>query len=446
MLDFTFKLHPTLWFLMLALFLGNFACTHTTQNSDEPKQKSAVTTTESGLQYSILRPGQGTPATSGHQVLIHEMMTYLHSDEALVSTYTNGQAAAFTLGANQVTKGMEEGVTGMQKGEIRELIIPPHLSQRTIYPDFLSPDSTLRIKVELVDIVGTQQAKALSVMYRSVDNGQSWSAFASGLPNDATISGFTTLNNQIFAITDYHGIFSLETNSDHWKACRTGLPPMVDINAIVATEEALVIGTFRQGFFRSIDGGQNWETPQTNLSGTAIRDLIETNGKLLAGTDFGIYASEDQGITWQHVYGDRQINSFTKMQDKVYAGIVDGVIMSTDRGSSWQYIFEPYTIHNISNNGEYLYAMPLGTGLMRSKDDGQSWEPAHQGLAPLNLYTFEVQHIGPTLFAAQHDGIFQSFDQGHSWTMLRNGLPMATPFSTMAATDQGLFAGIAMRK
>ncbi len=59
----------------------------------------------------------------------------------------------FTLGQKQVIAGVDEAVTGMKVGEIRKLIVPPSLSRRLEYPSYLSPDSTLLYKIELVEIV-----------------------------------------------------------------------------------------------------------------------------------------------------------------------------------------------------------------------------------------------------------------------------------------------------
>lgn len=58
----------------------------------------------------------------------------------------------FTLGTKQVIDGVDEAVTGMKAGEIRKVIIPPHLSKRQEYPSYLSPDSTLLYQIELVEI------------------------------------------------------------------------------------------------------------------------------------------------------------------------------------------------------------------------------------------------------------------------------------------------------
>jgi peptidylprolyl isomerase len=41
----------------------------------------------------------------------------------------------------------------MKVGEIRKLIIPPSLSKRSAYPNFLAKDSTLVYKIEQLEIM-----------------------------------------------------------------------------------------------------------------------------------------------------------------------------------------------------------------------------------------------------------------------------------------------------
>jgi FKBP-type peptidyl-prolyl cis-trans isomerase len=108
-------------------------------------------TTKSGLRYSILKEGTGEAAKKGQRVGIYESMGYL-SGKLIYSLQFPERPAKFTLGEKQTIDGVDEGVMGMKVGEIRKLLIPPSLSKRTVYPDNLSPDSTLVYKVELVEI------------------------------------------------------------------------------------------------------------------------------------------------------------------------------------------------------------------------------------------------------------------------------------------------------
>ncbi|MDH3651330.1 MAG: FKBP-type peptidyl-prolyl cis-trans isomerase [Saprospiraceae bacterium] len=71
----------------------------------------------------------------------------------LFSTDQIGHPIKFLIGGNQAIEGLDLGVCGMQQGEIRTLVVPPKLSQRTEFPENQSPDSTLYYEVELMEII-----------------------------------------------------------------------------------------------------------------------------------------------------------------------------------------------------------------------------------------------------------------------------------------------------
>jgi peptidylprolyl isomerase len=115
-------------------------------------QSAKEITTKSGLQYTVLKAGSGEAAKPGQQVAIYESMGYL-SGKQFYSIEKPAPPIEFTLGKKQVIDGVDEAVTGMKVGEIRKLIVPPALSKRNEYPGYLSKDSTLLYKVELVKIL-----------------------------------------------------------------------------------------------------------------------------------------------------------------------------------------------------------------------------------------------------------------------------------------------------
>lgn len=68
------------------------------------------------------------------------------------SSYKRGEPFGFTLGAGMVIKGWDQGVDGMCKGEIRNLVIPSHLGYGDNgYPPVIPEKATLHFKVELVE-------------------------------------------------------------------------------------------------------------------------------------------------------------------------------------------------------------------------------------------------------------------------------------------------------
>jgi FKBP-type peptidyl-prolyl cis-trans isomerase len=115
-------------------------------------QARRMITTKSGLQYEVVTKGRGPRAKTGTQVRIHETTT-LQDGTLIYSTRTAGRPLKFSLGANQVIAGVDEGVTGMRVGERRKMIVPPALSKRSSYPPNTPPDAVLYYDVELVEIV-----------------------------------------------------------------------------------------------------------------------------------------------------------------------------------------------------------------------------------------------------------------------------------------------------
>lgn len=109
-------------------------------------------TTASGLQYKILKKGNGEPAKAGNEVLIFETTKY-RDGTVLYSNEDAGSPVKVLIGGNQATDGVDEGLRGMQVGEVREIIAPPDLVRRKSYPPNVSPDSTLVIKLILHDIL-----------------------------------------------------------------------------------------------------------------------------------------------------------------------------------------------------------------------------------------------------------------------------------------------------
>jgi len=284
-----------------------------------------------------------------------------------------------------------------------------------------------------------------AVIYRSNDMGKSWSSFASGIPEDATLSGIKQDGNKVYVTTDYHGVFVATDGQDNWKSLNVGQVKDLDINCIEVEGSNLVIGTLNHGSFVSSDDGLTWKQSEKNIKRTPIRAFIKSDKKLYAGTDSGIYESDDLGNTWSHVFGQMQILGFTSLNHKIYAAAQNGALVCNGDASSWKYIYEGDALHDIGNDGKYIYAMTIGQQLLKTQNDGKLWENAQSGIdRPPNYYTNEIQHIGNNIFSAQWIGIYHSSNNGNDWRIL-NDLPDSTAFSTLEITDFGIIAGISIR-
>ncbi len=132
----------------LLIVIGLIGC----KKQDKAVSGDDYITSSSGLKYKILQTGTGEPAKEGSQVLIFETTKY-RDGTILYSNENTDNPVQILIGGNQATAGVDEGLRGMQVGEIREIIAPPYLVKRKSYPPNVSPDSTLVVKLILHKIL-----------------------------------------------------------------------------------------------------------------------------------------------------------------------------------------------------------------------------------------------------------------------------------------------------
>jgi FKBP-type peptidyl-prolyl cis-trans isomerase FkpA len=116
----------------------------------ENAKKEGVKTTSSGLQYKILKEGEGKSPKASDTVVVHYKGTLINGKE-FDSSYKRGEPATF--GLNQVIKGWTEGLLYLREGGKAQLFIPSELGygSRGAGSD-IGPDETLIFEVELVKI------------------------------------------------------------------------------------------------------------------------------------------------------------------------------------------------------------------------------------------------------------------------------------------------------
>jgi FKBP-type peptidyl-prolyl cis-trans isomerase FklB len=114
------------------------------------KGKQGVVTLPSGLQYKILKAGNGKKPTENDTVECNYRGTLINGTE-FDSSYRRGQPATFGVG--QVIPGWREALQLMPVGSKWELYVPPDLAygERGAGRD-IGPNSTLVFEVELLGI------------------------------------------------------------------------------------------------------------------------------------------------------------------------------------------------------------------------------------------------------------------------------------------------------
>lgn len=103
--------------------------------------------------------GDGAEAKNGSDVLVHytgwlyNENRNQHKGREFDSSRDRNEPHAFKLGAGEVIKGWDEGVTGMKVGGRRTLTIPPDLAYGADgLGELIPPNATLIFDVELVEV------------------------------------------------------------------------------------------------------------------------------------------------------------------------------------------------------------------------------------------------------------------------------------------------------
>lgn len=115
-----------------------------------PRHDAALVTTTSGLRYRDLAVGTGAVATAGRKLEVHYVGT--HPNGTVFDSSRDrrgGTPFKFTLGANQVIDGWDEGLAGMRVGGRRQLVVPEQLAYKG---QAGSPAGTLVFDVQLLDV------------------------------------------------------------------------------------------------------------------------------------------------------------------------------------------------------------------------------------------------------------------------------------------------------
>lgn len=113
--------------------------------------KSKIKTTESGLEYVIVKEGEGDFATDGNVVTVH-YSGYLEDSTKFDSSVERDEPFTFVVGNKQVIPGWDEGIRLLKKGGKARFIIPPSLGYGDVAVGKIPANSTISFDVELLDI------------------------------------------------------------------------------------------------------------------------------------------------------------------------------------------------------------------------------------------------------------------------------------------------------
>jgi hypothetical protein len=198
------------------------------------------------------------------------------------------------------------------------------------------------------------------------------------------------------------------------------------------------------GIGRSDDNGRTWRRCDAGISRKftkCIRVDRATSGRLLAGTEQGVFLSEDGGASWRAHALWRMITSLEQSPHDsrhwLAATQRGGLFSSSDQGISWQAVAAVpgnATLHQISydpHTAQRIAISGWGPGVLVSEDGGRSFTARNAGLPSTNIWTvrFDPGHPGRLYASVHEEALFVSDDAGKNWT--RSGLEGSIVFDLL---------------
>lgn len=255
-------------------------------------------------------------------------------------------------------------------------------------------------------------------VYKSYDGGQRWVSMRSGL-DDVTISSVVNQfvfdpadNNHIFLATTM-GVFETKNGGEHWTKKMEGMKEvlMVVTLGMDPTRPAILYAGTSGGVYKTTNEAGHWEKVNNGLvdpdmvkssralNVTAIHVDPYEPDTVYAATLSGLYKTTDGAKSWGRIaesLADQMIIGM--VLDRTKKGVIyitgrDGVHRSDDGGVKWKAINAGLSTTNVRSLAQsatdptVFYAGTNGSGLYRSRDAGETWEP----MPPLSNTTASSQ-------------------------------------------------------
>ncbi|MFH1119333.1 MAG: hypothetical protein V1775_05880, partial [Bacteroidota bacterium] len=237
-----------------------------------------------------------------------------------------------------------------------------------------------------------------------------------------------------------------------------------DIRCLAKVGTDLYAGSQYGGIFRSSDNGNLWNNISSGLpGGVAIKNILEKDNFLFAGTSYwslqgdGVYRSDDNGATWVQKntgiqingsFNDLNISGLAKTNSYIFASTVsEGIYRSANNGEEWTRVFDPFSpdslfrqIHSLCNAGEVLFAggstgLQEG-GIFRSIDQGSTWELFSTGF-PSGVVIYQLIASASDIYARTSHGFYWSPSNGEYWIGINNGITQPNGAATGAISAEG---------
>ena len=284
---------------------------------------------------------------------------------------------------------------------------------KPIYGVLKNADIRALVNLDGMIFAGTHQG-----IFRSTDEGQQWMPMNKGLTNTDIHSLIANKSGYLFAGATGGHVFRSIDAGENWVAIATGSITMIEpkLRDVPPPQK----GKFKRIFNRKNTKRKSWDVLTTSLPNTVIYSLAIAGNYLFAGTDRGIFRTTTTETNWipvnqvssnadaianlmsVAVYSFAHYLGTNSNQYYLFAGTNRGIFRSQDNGENW------ISVNQVSSNADAI--ADLTNAVIYSLTQYQNTDPTTS-----------------YLFAGTNQGVFRSEDHGNTWIAINQGLPIAEP-------------------
>jgi len=272
-------------------------------------------------------------------------------------------------------------------------------------------------------------------------------------PEGGEVDAFCVSDAYLFAAAYSGGIYRSTNNGTSWTTVDNGLTEInISVNALIADGTKIFAGTWGNGVFLSTNYGDSWvEVNNSSTAGTAVHCFAVIGTSLFMGSQGGgVHRTTDNGASWEQVNNgllSSDIRDLAVMDTVIFAATwgVYKVFKSIDNGENWTQcntaIIPVLDDPCIAVSGNNVFLGTYSHGVFLSTDNGDNWIEVNNGI-PANATIREFAVRDSTVFAATRgDGVFLTTNNGTNWNSVSSGLTNNSVEAIIISPNQDLFAG-----